>query len=200
MNTIYKIYERMYNSILSDIEDTISIGDEISNAIKNSMQEKFIKIVSLASEMTPKEEKIFRTLVTNTTINGKNKYAICIIPRKIMTVLIKESGSKLKKTDFDVFPKDEKEYNGRVLMAYSSISQECGSSDTCKEIIKTAKENPGQFVYSNYIKCIKLGTALILQDDAIMYLEINDSTCLVLRTLDDISYNSKFARNFTYNA
>ena len=199
MKSIYNIYERKLNSLLDTIDSTLNTGNEIASEIEDSMKEKFIKIISLAGHMNTKETNIFRKLVDESSLNGKNKYAICIIPRKTMLYLIKESGNKLNKTDFDKFPKDEKEYNFGVMIELLSISSECGGQAKYKEIVDNAKSNPGKFLNSNYIKCIKLGNAVILQNYSVIYLEINDSVSLLLKTVNSGNYNSKSnIRQFEY--
>ena len=99
MKSIYNIYERKLNSLLDTIDNTLDTGNKIASEIEDSMKEKFIKIVSSASNMNIKETNIFRKLVDESSVNGENKYAICIIPRKTMLCLIKESGNKLNKND-----------------------------------------------------------------------------------------------------
>ena len=199
MKSIYNIYERKLNSLLDTIDSTLNTGNEIASEIQDSMKEKFIKIVSLASKMNTKETNIFRKLVDESSLNGENKYAICIIPRKTMLYLIKESGNKLNKNDFVKFPKDEKEYNFGVMIEHLSISNECGGQAKYKELVDNAKSDPGKFFNSYYIKCIKLGNAIILHNYSVIYLEINDSVSLVLKTVNSGNYNSKSnIRQFEY--
>lgn len=199
MKSIYTIYERKLNSLLDNIDNTLDTGNEIASEIEDSMKEKFIKIVSLASKMNTKETNIFRKLVDESSLNGENKYAICIIPRKTMLCLIKESGNKLNKNDFVKFPKDEKEYNFGVMIEHLSISQECGGQAKYKELVDNAKSDPDKFFNSYYIKCIKLGNAIILHNYSVIYLEINDSVSLVLKTVNSGNYNSNSnIRQFEY--
>jgi hypothetical protein len=199
MKSIYNIYERKLNSLLDTIDNTLDTGDSIASEIEDSMKEKFIKIISLASKMNTKETDIFRKLVDESSLNGENKYAICNIPRKTMLCLIKESGNKLNKNDFDKFPKDEKEYNFGVMIEHLSISNECGGQAKYKELVDNAKSDQGKFFNSYYIKCIKLGNAIVFHNYSVIYLEINDSVSLVLKTVNSGNYNSKSnIRQFEY--
>ena len=85
------------------------------------------------------------------------------------------------------------------MMEFISISQECGGETKCKELMNNAKSEPGKFFNSYYIKCIKLGNVIILQNYSVIYLEINDSTSIVLKTVNSGNYISKsIIRQFEY--
>ena len=81
MSTIYRIY----NSILSDMEDTLSSGDKTIKNIEKSAKEKFIKILTHAGKLNNKETKILRNIVDE--ITDKFKYAICPIDNKTINII-----------------------------------------------------------------------------------------------------------------
>ena len=63
MNTIYSIYERLYNSILAPIDDNIEQGEENAKAVLRTYKEKLIKIVSLAGGLNDDESIAFRKMI-----------------------------------------------------------------------------------------------------------------------------------------
>ena len=175
MSTIYRIY----NSILSDMEDTISSGDKTIKNIEKSAKEKFIKILTHAGKLNNKETKILRNLVDE--ITDKFKYAICPIDNKTINILIKCSNAKLKKEDFSWFLTNTKEYSFRISWEYVSL-------DNISDIKLSELEKQADFVSDNKIIydksgliCVKLGNLIIYKYKDVIYIKVNNMCRLVFR-------------------
>lgn len=175
----------LYNSILADIDDTIETGDKEMDRINNTPRERFIKIISEAGNLNPKNINILRELIEAATRNKKHNYISCFIPAKIRTVLIKKSNNKLTPDDFKNFPKENKEYSFRCSWDYTHLEALYSNGGyNITDIIKQAESQNGKPITLNCdgkeITCVKLNDVLAIQTADLLYLKI-DTYRLIVR-------------------
>ena len=177
--------KNLYNSILSDIDDVLDTGDKEMDRINQTQRERFIKILSLAGNISNKNSVILRELIEESTMDKTHNYISCFIPAKIKTSLIKKSKDKLTLNDFKNFPKDKKEYDFRCswdYMHFESLYNNEGYKIT--DIIAQAEFKPGKPIIidsdGHKLTCVKLDNALIIQFRNLMYIKI-DTYRLVVR-------------------
>lgn len=177
--------KNLYNSILSDIEDTLEKGDKEMERISQIPRERFIKIISESGNLSVKNINVLRELLEAATRNKKHNYISCFIPAKLRTVLIKKSNNKLTSDDFKNFPKDTKEYSFRCSWDYTHLEALYSNGGyNITDIIKQAESQNGKPITLNSdgkeITCVKLDDALVIQTADLLYINI-DTNRLVVR-------------------
>ena len=181
MNTIYDIYERLYNGILAPVDDNIEQGEENAKAVLRTYKEKLIKIVSLSGGLNDDESGIFRKIIDDTVKMSGVTTAKCYMDKKLISGLIVCSGRQLTNDDFYGFAINPKEYNYQVSTSHIYIDT------TIKpglDILQSeAKRNKGKFVYSdnNRVRCICLGdNTYIFQEDFLLFIKIKNQFRMVV--------------------
>ena len=174
----------LYNSILSDIEDTLEKGDKEIERISKTPRERFIKIISESGSLSAKNINILRELLEAATRNKKHNYISCFIPQKLRTVLIKKSNNKLTQDDFKNFPKDNKEYSFRCSWDYTHLEALYSNGGyNITDIIKQAESQNGKPITLNSdgkeITCVKLNDVLVIQTADLLYIKIDTHRLIV---------------------
>lgn len=181
MNTIYNIYERLYNGILSPIDDNIEQGEENAKAVLRTYKEKLIKIVSLAGGLNDSESVIFRKMIDDGVKISGTTTARCYMDKKLISGLIVCSGRQLTNDDFYGFAINPKEYNYQV--STSHIYFDTTIKPGLDILQSEAKHNKGKFVYSDNssARCICLGdNTYIFQEDYLLFIKIKNQFRLVV--------------------
>lgn len=111
MNTIYNIYEDMYNSILSKTSTKIDNAPSVVRGIMESYKERFIKIIVKSARLNDKQEDIFRDMVESAIRYRNSKYISCTFPKTLVGYLIASSNKTLKKEDFRGFSTVKREWD-----------------------------------------------------------------------------------------
>lgn len=185
MNTIYSIYERLYNGILAPIDDNIGRGEEAAKAVLRTYKEKLIKIVSLAGGLNDGESVIFRKMIDDAVKISGTTTTRCYMDKKLISGLIVCSGKQLTNDDFYGFPINNKEYNYQVSTAHVYFDTICKNG--IDGLQNEAKNNKGKFVYSddNHVRCICLGNhTYIFNDEGLLFIKIKNSFRLVINITD----------------
>lgn len=175
MNTIYNIYERLYNGILAPIDDTIEQGEENAKAVLRTYKEKLIKIVSLSGGLNDSESVIFRKMIDDAVKSSGTTTARCYMDKKLISGLIVCSGRQLTNDDFYGFAINTKEYNYQVS-AYH-VYFDTSVKPSLDVLQSEAKSNKGKFAYSdnNRARCICLGdNTYIFQDNYMLFIKIKN--------------------------
>jgi hypothetical protein len=185
MNTIYDIYERLYNGILAPIDDNIEQGEENAKAVLRTYKEKLIKIVSLSGGLNDDESVIFRKMIDDAIKTSGTTTARCYMDKKLISGLIVCSGRQLTNDDFYGFAINPKEYNFHVstLHIYFDTTIKPGLDILQSE----ARRNKGKFVYAdnNRARCICLGdNTYIFQDDYLLFIKIKNQFRMVVTISD----------------
>lgn len=185
MNTIYDIYERLYNGILAPIDDNIEQGEENAKAVLRTYKEKLIKIVSLSGGLNDNESIIFRKMIDDSVKKRGTTIAKCYMDKKLISGLIVCSGRQLTNDDFYGFAINTKEYNYQVstLHVYFDTVVKPGLDILQSE----ARRNKGKFVYSdnNQARCICLGdNTYIFQNDYMLFIKIKNQFRMVVSITD----------------
>jgi hypothetical protein len=185
MNTIYNIYERLYNGILSPIDDNIERGEEDAKAVLRTYKEKLIKIVSLAGGLNDSESVIFRKMIDDAIKTSGTTTARCYIDKKLISGLIVCSGRQLTNDDFYGFAINTKEYNYQV--STSHVYFDTIIKPRLDILQNEARHNKGKFVYSDNssARCICLGdNTYIFQEDYLLFIKIKNQFRLVISVTD----------------
>jgi hypothetical protein len=181
MNTIYNIYERLYNGILAPIDDNIEQGEENAKAVLRTYKEKLIKIVSLASGLNDDESVIFRKMIDDAVKISGTTTTKCYMDKKLISDLIVCSGRQLTNDDFYGFAINTKEYNYQVNATHVYFDTICKPGFDVVQ--NEAKHNKGKFVYSdnNRVRCIYLGNnTYIFQDEGLLFIKVKNGFRLVV--------------------
>jgi hypothetical protein len=185
MNTIYNIYERLYNSILAPIDNNIKQGEENAKAVLRTYKEKIIKIVSLAGGLNDSESIIFRKMIDDGVKASGTTTVRCYMDRKKIIGFIVLSNKQLTDNDFYGFPINNKEYDYQISTAHVYFDTICKNG--IDSLQNEAKSNKGKFVYSedNRVRCICLGNyTYIFQDEGLLFIKIKNSFRLVVNITD----------------
>ena len=185
MNTIYNIYERLYNGILAPIDDNIEQGEENAKAVLRTYKEKLIKIVSLAGGLNDSESVIFRKMIDDGIKISGTTTGRCYVDKKLISGLIVCSGRQLTNDDFYGFAINTKEYNFQVSTSHVYFDTICKNG--IDGLQNEAKNNKGKFVYSdnNRARCICLGdNTYIFHDEGLLFIKIKNSFRLVINITD----------------
>lgn len=181
MNTIYDIYERLYNGILAPIDDNIEQGEENAKAVLRTYKEKLIKIVSLAGGLNDSESVIFRKMIDDGVKISGTTTARCYMDKKLISGLIVCSGRQLTNDDFYGFAINPKEYNYQV--STSHIYFDTTIKPGLDILQSEAKRNKDKFVYAdnNHVRCICLGdNTYIFQEDFLLFIKIKNQFRMVV--------------------
>ena len=181
MNTIYNIYERLYNGILAPIDDNIEQGEENAKAVLRTYKEKLIKIVSLAGGLNDSESVIFRKMIDDGVKISGTTTARCYMDKKLISGLIVCSGRQLTNDDFYGFAINPKEYNYQVNATHVYFDTICKPGFDAVQ--NEARHNKGKFVYSdnNRVRCICLGdNTYICQDEGLLFIKVKNGFRLVV--------------------
>ena len=181
MNTIYNIYERLYNGILAPVDDNIEQGEENAKAVLRTYKEKLIKIVSLAGGLNDNESVIFRKMIDDGVKISGTTTTRCYMDKKLISGLIVCSGRQLTNDDFYGFAINPKEYNYQV--STSHIYFDTTIKPGLDILQSEAKRNKGKFVYSdnNRVRCICLGdNTYIFQEDFLLFIKIKNQFRMVV--------------------
>lgn len=185
MNTIYDIYERLYNGILAPIDDNIEQGEENAKAVLRTYKEKIIKIVNLAGGLNDNESIIFRKMIDDAVKAAGTTTVRCYMDKKKIIGFIVISNKQLTDDDFYGFPINNKEYNYQVSTAHVYFDNICKNG--IDSLQNEAKNNKGKFVYSedNRVRCICLGNyTYIFQDEGLLFIKLKNSFRLVVNITD----------------
>ena len=185
MNTIYSIYERLYNGILTPIDDNIEQGEEKAKAVLRTYKEKLIKIVSLAGGLNDSESVVFRKMIDDAVKAGGTTTTRCYMDKKLISGLIVCSGRQLTNDDFYGFVINTKEYNYQV--STSHVYFDTIIKPGLDVLQSEARRNKGKFVYSNNsnARCICLGdNTYIFQEDYLLFIKIKNQFRLVVNITD----------------
>lgn len=185
MNTIYSIYERLYNSILAPIDDNIEQGEENAKAVLRTYKEKLIKIVSLAGGLNDDESIAFRKMIDDAVKISGTTTAKCYMDKKLISGLIVCSSKQLTSDDFYGFAINPKEYSYQVSMSHVYFDTTCKNG--IDGLQNEAKNNKGKFVYSddNRARCMCLGNyTYIFHDEGLLFIKIKNSFRLVINITD----------------
>jgi hypothetical protein len=181
MNTIYNIYERLYNGILAPIDDNIEQGEENAKAVLRTYKEKLIKIVSLAGGLNDSESVVFRKMIDDAVKISGTTTTKCYMDKKLISGLIVCSGRQLTNDDFYGFAINTKEYNYQVNATHVYFDTICKPGFDVVQ--NEAKHNKGKFVYSdnNRVRCIYLGNnTYIFQDEGLLFIKVKNGFRLVV--------------------
>lgn len=181
MNTIYNIYERLYNGILAPVDDNIEQGEENAKAVLRTYKEKLIKIVSLAGGLNDNESVIFRKMIDDGVKISGTTTARCYIDKKLISGLIVYSGRQLTNDDFYGFAINTKEYNYQI--STSHVYFDTIIKPRLDVLQSEAKRNKGKFVYSdnNRVRCICVGdNTYICQDEGLLFIKVKNGFRLVI--------------------
>lgn len=181
MNTIYNIYERLYNGILAPVDDNIEQGEENAKAVLRTYKEKLIKIVSLAGGLNDSESVIFRKMIDDAVKISGTTTAKCYMDKKLISGLIVCSGRQLTNDDFYGFAINTKEYNYQVNATHVYFDTICKPGFDAVQ--NEARHNKGKFVYSdnNRARCICLGdNTYIFQDEGLLFIKVKNGFRLVV--------------------
>lgn len=192
MKNLIDIYEAMYHGILdADFDERFKNDDINIKKIINSYKERFLKIVSLASDMSDSEVVLLRNTITEMEHLHNDKFMLCSIPPILRDMLIKASDKKLVKTDFNGFPSDKKEYNFNVsieLLYLEGADNEITNSLKQFRNLSRGKWHP----LRGDAAVAVLGNSIVFKKDTLLYFYINDIHRLPFRLVSNQSNN--FAR------
>lgn len=187
MKRLIEIYETLYHGILdADFDDRLKNDDINIKKIINSYKERFIKIVSLASDMTDSDVVLLRNTITEMESMHNDKFMLCYIPSTLRDMLIKSSDKKLTKTDFNGFASDKKEYDFGVsieLMNLERADTEVTNSLKQFKNLSKGKWHPLRGDASVAI----LGNSIVFKKDTLLYFYINDTYRLPFRLISNHS-------------
>lgn len=185
MNTIYNIYERLYNGILASVDDNIEQGEEKVKAVLRTYKEKLIKIVSLAGGLNDSESVIFRKMIDDAVKISGTTTTRCYMDKKKIIGFIVLSNKQLTNDDFYGFPINNKEYNYQISTAHVYFDTICKNG--IDGLQNEAKNNKGKFVYADNdrVRCICLGdNTYIFHDEGLLFIKIKNSFRLVINITD----------------
>ena len=172
MKSIYNIYERLYRSILGNMEDTIDRGEELAQNVLNTYKEKIIKVVTFAARMSDKETQMFRQMFEDAIKTEGTTLAHCYMDNKLKYYLINLSKRALTLDDLNVFPVNNKEYGFACSSAHVYLDYQIGVDVGVDGLGDRARKDRGQFVYgNNNVRCIQLGNAIIYQQRGYFYIK-----------------------------
>ena len=135
MNTIYNIYEELYNSILDKTNKKVGSASKVVKNVMDSYKERFIKIITLAAQLNESQEDIFRNMVEDAISCHNANYIECQIPKDLMGYLINSSKNQLTPADFKGFPNNKKEWEFRTSIwsvHFSSTDERLNRSNLLK--------------------------------------------------------------------
>lgn len=189
MKKLIDIYETLYHGILDgDFDNRLKNDDANIKKIIDSYKERFIKIVSLAGDMTDSDVVLLRDTITNMENLHNDKFMLCCIPPKLRDMLIKSSDKKLTKTDFNGFASDKKEYDFSVsieLMYLERADSEVTNSLKKFKNLSKGKWHPLRGDASVAI----LGNSVVFKKDTLLYFYINDTYRLPFRLVNNCANN-----------
>lgn len=166
MKDIYNIYE----SLLGDIENAMSKGEDIMIDYNNTVENKLINIISLAGGLNVKETMTLRSMLSQVQRTGGEEL-VSHFPVKLRDTLIVASKRKLSVQDFNELPTSIEAY-GRYCNAVYNLLQ---SSCDIKDLKQQAKSKSGDIVNGpKNIQVAKLGNAIIFTYKKFMYVKIKD--------------------------
>lgn len=192
MKRLIEIYETMYHGILdADFDDRFKNDDMNIKKIINSYKERFIKIVSLASDMTDSEVVLLRNTITQMESMHDDKFMLCYIPSTLRDMLIKSSDKKLTKNDFNGFASDKKEYDFSVSIELMYLERADTEVTNSLKQFKNLSKGKWHPLRGNVSVAI-LGNAIVFKKDTLLYFYINDTYRLPFRLVN--THSNKFSR------
>ena len=184
MNSIYNIYERLYNGLLAGMDDTMSRGDKVAMNIYNSFKEKLIRIVHQAGQLSDQEIVTFRSIINDMMRDGYH-YAVCPMPSQLQSSLIAASKRKLSKHDFAGFLTSKKEYDFRCSLEYMHLDSCAPNTLNTHQLIDELRSHKNRFkILNKKVRTIALGNAIIYQEGRLMYITIDETYRIIIRTTD----------------
>lgn len=192
MKKLIDIYETLYHGILDgDFDNRLNTDDINIKKIINSYKERFIKIISLASDMTDSDAMLLRNTITEMESMYDDKFMLCYIPLTLRDMLIKASDKKLTKTDFNGFASARKEYDFSVsieLMYLERADTEVTNSLKQFKNLSKGKWHP----LKGNVSVAILGNSVVFKKDTLLYFYINDTYRLPFRLVN--SHANKHSR------
>lgn len=192
MKNLIDIYETLYHGILDgDFDNRLKDDDINIKKIINSYKERFIKIVSLASDMTDSDIVLLRDTITNMEGMYDDKFMLCYIPSTLRDMLIKSSDKKLTKADFNGFASDKKNYDFSVSIELMYLERADSEVTNSLKQFKNLSKGKWHPLRGNASVAI-LGNSIVFKKDTLLYFYINDTYRLPFRLVN--SHSNKHSR------
>ena len=168
MNTIYNIYEDMYNSILSKTSTKVNDAPSMVNGIMNSYKERFIKIIAKSARLTDKQEDLFREMIDSAILYQNSKYITCAFPKTLIGYLIASSNKTLKKEDFRGFSTSKKEWDFDTdlwRMHFLTIDERLN----LKDLLKIPENQIFNYTYD----VVRFGKTVVIRGNSTIYVWVD---------------------------
>lgn len=176
MKDIYNIYE----SLLGDIENSMARGQAVMDTYLDTVEERIINIITLASNLNMKESIILRDMIAQIEREG-GEDLISHFPTKLRDMLIAVSKRKLKVRDFKNLRSSIEAYDKYCNTVYNLLQSKVLINDIKQDINKT----PGKVVTDpRGVQAVKLGDAIIFVYKQYMYIKIKDIHRIVIEATD----------------
>lgn len=168
MNTIYNIYEGMYNSILSKTSTKVDNAPSMVKGIMKSYKERFINIIVKSARLNDKQENIFRSMVDSAIRYQNSKYISCPFPNTLIGYLIAVSNKTLKKEDFRGFSTSKKdwEYDTDIWrMHFLMIDDRLN----LKDLLKIPENQIFNYTYD----VVRFGKTVVIKGNCVIYVWVD---------------------------
>lgn len=168
MNTIYNIYEDMYNSILSKTYTKINNAPSVVRCIMESYRERFIKIIVNSARLNDKQEDIFRDMVDSAIQYRNAKYIACTFPKTLIGYLITSSNKTLKKEDFRGFSTVKREWDFDTdlwRMHFLTIDDRLN----LKDLLKIPENKVFNYTYD----VVRFGKTVVIRGNDVIYVWVD---------------------------
>lgn len=168
MNTIYNIYEDMYNSILSKTSTKVDNAPSVVRGIMESYKERFIKIIVKSARLNDKQEDIFRDMVESAIRYRNSKYISCTFPKTLVGYLIASSNKTLKKEDFRGFPTVKREWDFDTDM-YRMHFLTMDDRLNLKDLLKIPENQVVNYTYD----VVRFGKTVVIKGNEVIYVWVD---------------------------
>lgn len=168
MNTIYNIYEDMYNSILSKTSTKVDTAKTVVRDVMESYKERYIKIIVEAARLNDEQEDIFRDMVEDAIRCEGAKYIGCQFPKSLVGYLIAASDKKLTKTDFRGFSSSQRDWEFSVdtwRMHFVTVDPKLNLKDLSKI--------PENEVLNYTYDVVRFGKTIVVRAKTLIYVWID---------------------------
>lgn len=168
MNTIYNIYEDMYNSILSKTSTKVDNASSVVRGIMESYKERFIKIIVKSARLNDKQEDIFRDMVESAIRYQNAKYISCTFPKTLVGYLIASSNKTLKKEDFRGFSTVKREWDFDTDM-YRMHFLTMDDRLNLKDLLKIPENQVINYTYD----VVRFGKTVVIRGNDVIYVWVD---------------------------